>query len=107
MIFVSIYCFILIGKYFHLKMFIFLVKTYYLPYLLFEKVVMVCHFTDFVRYYFLKNTYFLFTHCSLITEVNVYVVTLLSQIHPGCHNNANGINPRSNLKMTDKHAADC
>ena len=29
----------------------------------------------------------------------------LSQIQPTCHNNANGIKPGSNLKMTDTHAA--
>ena len=32
--------------------------------------------------------------------------TFLSQIHPGCHNDANGIKPKSNLKVTDKHAAE-
>ena len=32
---------------------------------------------------------------------------VFSKVLPACHNIANGINPGSNIKMTDKHAADC
>ena len=35
------------------------------------------------------------------------MLTFLSKIHPVCHNIANGIEPGSDSKTTDKHAADC
>ena len=30
-----------------------------------------------------------------------------SKVHPACHSIVNAINPGSNSKNTDKHAADC
>ena len=35
------------------------------------------------------------------------MLTFLSKIHPVAHNIANGIEPGSDSKMTDKHAAEC
>ena len=37
----------------------------------------------------------------------MFMLTILSKIHPACHSDANGIKPGSNSNMTDKHAADC
>ena len=37
----------------------------------------------------------------------MFVLTILTKIHPECSNNANGIQVGSNSKMTDKHAAEC
>ena len=42
---------------------------------------------------------------SWITVVHVHE-NILSKFHPACHNDANGIKPGSNSKMTDKHAAE-
>ena len=53
--------------------------------------------------HFGQNT---FTYCSWITVVLVHVNNL-SKIHPVCHTIANGIEPGSDSKTTDKHAADC
>ena len=45
-------------------------------------------------------------YCSLIIVVHIHA-TVFSKVNPACHNIANGINPGSNSKKTDKHAADC
>ena len=47
-----------------------------------------------------------FIHCSQITVVHVHG-SILSKIHPACHNDANGIKAGSNSNMTDKHDAEC
>ena len=36
----------------------------------------------------------------------MFMLTFLSQIHTACNSDANGINPGSELKMTDKHAVE-
>ena len=36
----------------------------------------------------------------------MFMQMVFSQVHPACHNIANGTKPGSNTKMTDKHAAD-
>ena len=50
-----------------------------------------------------KNFYTLYR--SLIIVVLV-PVNILSQIHPAHHNDANGMTPGSNLKITERHAVD-
>ena len=37
----------------------------------------------------------------------MFMLTFLSKIHQACHNKANGIKAESNLKLTDKPAAEC
>ena len=37
----------------------------------------------------------------------MFMQTGFSKVNPACQTIANGINPESNSKYTDKHAADC
>ena len=37
----------------------------------------------------------------------MFMLTFLSKIHQACHYDANGIKAGSNLKLTDKPAAEC
>ena len=48
---------------------------------------------------------YFFMYCSSITAF--VDVNILSKIHPVCHNIANGIEPGSGSKTTNKHAVDC
>ena len=37
----------------------------------------------------------------------MFMQLFYSEVHPACHNIANGIKPGSDSKKTDKHAVDC
>ena len=37
----------------------------------------------------------------------MFMLTFVSKIHQACHYDANGIKAGSNLKLTDKPAAEC
>ena len=37
----------------------------------------------------------------------MFMQLAFSEVHPACHNIANGIQPGSDSKKTDKHTADC
>ena len=58
-----------------------------------------------IHYMFgLKYLYTVYYSSITVVLVNV---NISCKIHPVCHNIANGIDPGSDSKTTDKHAADC
>ena len=66
---------------------------------------MVGDFTSFDSRNHVVLIVILFIHCSRIIEA--HDLLFFSKIHPACHNDANRVKPGSNLKVTDKHIAEC
>ena len=61
---------------------------------------MVGDITSSVRISFCMDYYIPFIYCSQKTVVHVQV-NIFQKIHTACRNDANGIEPDSNSKMTD------
>ena len=85
-------------------MYVFLDDKYYLQFLL-KLVFMVNNLISSFGCNYCMNSKIPFIHCSQRTVVHVQVSSY-PEIHLTSHNDANGIIPGSNMKMTEKHDAE-
>ena len=83
------------------QMYLFLVEKYYLQFLLIFFIG--ADLTSSVRHNYCMDSNIPLIHCSQSTIVHIFK---LPKILPAYRNDANGLKPESNSKMSDKHAAE-